>query len=120
MKFNEQKPIYLQIAEVMGSNIISGQWKEGERIPSVREMGVNLAVNPATVLRAYDELSSFDVIEQRRGLGYFVAVGAAEKVLDRRKREFTELFLPQLFEQMQGLNITLEEVAECYNKYTAK
>ncbi len=120
MKFNEQKPIYLQIAEVMGSNIISGQWKEGERIPSVREMGVTLAVNPATVLRAYDELSSYAVIEQRRGLGYFVSEGAPQKVLDRRKREFREIFLPQLFQQMQSLDVSLEEVAECYNTYTEK
>ena len=58
MEFDQHKPIYLQIADAICERILTGQWPEGDRIPSVRECGVSLEVNPNTVARSYDELSS--------------------------------------------------------------
>ncbi len=110
MKFSEQRPIYLQIAHLIGGYILSGEWAEGVRIPSVREFGVSLAVNPATVLRAYDDLSEKGIIEQRRGIGYFVCVGAKAMVHRERKEEFFATTLPCLYKEMKDLGITIEEV----------
>lgn len=116
MDFNAQKPIYQQIAERIEDNILSGQWKEGERIASVRELGVTFAVNPATVLRAYDELSELGVIEQQRGIGYFVIEGAMDKVRSLRREEFLKVTLPEIFASMKSLNVTFEELADLYSK----
>lgn len=117
MKFNEQKAIYLQIAELVEDNIISGAWAEGERMLSVREFGVQLAVNPATVLRAYDELSAKEEIEQRRGIGYFVHVGAAAVIKEHRKETFLSDTLPKVWRQMQSLGITVEQVIGSCNEH---
>ena len=72
MEFDQHKPIYLQIADAICERILTGQWPEGDRIPSVRECGVSLEVNPNTVARSYDELSSEGIIHNKRGIGYFV------------------------------------------------
>ncbi len=116
MNFSEQKAIYLQIAELIENNILNLVWAEGERMPSVREFGVQLAVNPATVLRAYDELSSKEVIEQRRGIGYFVRENAITTVKNYRRESFLTVTLPNILQQMQSLDITPEELIELYNK----
>ncbi len=114
MIFNDQRPIYLQISQLIGSYILSGEWAEATRIPSVREFGITLGVNPATILRAYDELSRLDIIEQRRGVGYFVKEGAAKSVRKARKAEFISETLPQFFADMDSLSITIDEVVEHY------
>lgn len=117
MKFSDNKPIYLQIVELMASNIISQKWAEAQRIPSVREMGVTLAVNPATVLRAYDFLSTEEVLEQRRGVGYFVSDGATAKIIENRRKEFIENTLPELFEKIDSLGFSISELSDYYRKY---
>ena len=76
MEFDQHKPIYLQIADAICERILTGQWPEGDRIPSVRECGVSLEVNPNTVARSYDELSTEGIIHNKRGIGYFVSPGA--------------------------------------------
>ena len=75
MEFDQHKPIYLQIADAICERILTGQWPEGDRIPSVRECGVSLEVNPNTVARSYDELSTEGIIHNKRGIGYFVSPG---------------------------------------------
>ena len=79
MEFDQHKPIYLQIADAICERIdaiceriLTGTWPEGERIPSVRECGISLEVNPNTVARSYDELSTEGIIHNKRGIGYFV------------------------------------------------
>ncbi len=119
MKFNDNRPIYLQIVDLMGSKIISGEWAESGRIASVREFGVTLAVNPSTVLRAYEELSSKGVIEQRRGIGYFVCEDGRDRMLAIRRDDFIEKRLPELFDEMTSIGISIAEVSEYYKKYTA-
>ena len=66
MEFDQHKPIYLQIADSICERILTGQWPEGDRIPSVRECGIALEVNPNTVARSYDELSQDGIIHNKR------------------------------------------------------
>lgn len=114
MNFSENKPIFVQIAQMVQENIVNGRWSEGERILSTRELAVELAVNPATVQRSYEHLTGLGVVEQQRGLGYFVCRGAVEKILTARREEFFAQQLPQFFELMRAVGVTIDQVTTCY------
>ncbi|MEX1302542.1 MAG: GntR family transcriptional regulator, partial [Desulfotignum sp.] len=73
MEFQKKDAIYLQIADLMCERILLEDWQENNRIPSVREMAVDLEVNPNTVMRAYAFLQQQGIIFNKRGIGYFVA-----------------------------------------------
>jgi DNA-binding transcriptional regulator YhcF (GntR family) len=120
MEFNDAQAIYLQIAYYISEHILLCQWKEGERLPSVREMGTGLEVNPNTVMRAYDFLQSNEIIYNKRGIGYFVAENAKEKILNYRRKRFLEKELPILFKNIQLLNIDVEEVKKRYDDFIQK
>ena len=78
MQFNNHQSIYVQIAALMEEEIASGRWMEEARIPSVRELGMQLEVNPNTVMRSYEMVQEDQLIYNKRGLGYFVQAGARE------------------------------------------
>ena len=100
------------MADRLCDEILSGAYKDDDRIPSVREYAVLLEVNTNTAVKAYDELSRANIIYNKRGLGYFVTPGAKKQILKERKREFMKERLPELFRQMQLLGITLEDVKD--------
>lgn len=118
MVFNNDRPIYKQIADLCHRRILAGEWAPGERVPSVRELGVELSVNSHTALKAYDLLQSEGVITQRRGLGFFLAEEACEKVKEARRKEFFDEGLPLIFSKMEALGITIGEVVERYHAYS--
>ena len=115
MIFTNDKAIYLQMADRLCDEILSGAYKDDDRIPSVREYAVLLEVNTNTAVKAYDELSRANIIYNKRGLGYFVTPGAKKQILKERKQEFMKQRLPELFRQMQLLGITLEDVKDAYD-----
>lgn len=108
MDFNENKPIYLQIADQILDEIEMGWLKNDQRIPSVREYASKCGVNANTVMRTYTWLQQEDIIYNQRGIGYFVASDANEKVKDMRKREFIDKELPRFIEKIRryGINIS--------------
>lgn len=112
MEYNEHKPIYLQNVDLMQEKIVRGEWPEEERIPSVREMGASVGVNPNTIVRSYQLLESQDIIYNKRGLGYYVKEGAVERIKDMVKREFIENELPKFRAKAAMLGITREEIVE--------
>ena len=107
-------PIYLQIVREIQSAVVAGVYREGERIPSAKDMAKRLRVNPNTVQKAYTELAELGVLESRRGLGKFVrkqaqdsaaqqAESAVEELLSRavllgRSAKFTNRHMKQLFQ----------------------
>ena len=115
MTFTNDKAIYIQMADRLCDEILAGTYKDDDRIPSVREYAVMLEVNANTVVKAYDELSRANIIYNKRGLGYFVTPGAKKQILKDRKQEFMKERLPELFRQMQLLDITIDDVAKAYN-----
>jgi len=117
MEFKETQAIYLQIGDYICEQILPGRWKEGERIPSVRELGVSLEVNPNTVMRTYDFLQGREIIFNKRGIGYFVSDDARHKILRYRKKQFLEQDLPPVFKNMSLLGMTFEEIENEYQKY---
>ena len=115
MTFNSDKPIYVQMADRLCDEILAGTYKDDDRIPSVREYAVLLEVNTNTAVKAYDELARANIIYNKRGLGYFVTKGAKRQILKDRKKAFMKEKLPELFRQMQLLDITIDDVVEVYN-----
>lgn len=116
MDFKTNKPIYLQIVDFCFQKILTQEWAEEERIPSVRELGVLLQVNPNTAMRAFEYMQSEGVIYSKRGMGYFVAKDAGKQISKLQKKEFFEEILPETFKTMKLLDINIEEVIEKYNE----
>ncbi len=88
MEFDSNKSIYLQICDTICENILSGDLAPDSRIPSVREYGADIGVNPNTVMRSYEKLTSEGIIYNRRGIGYFISPDAKEIVLQSQRNEF--------------------------------
>lgn len=120
MEFSGSQPIYLQIGDYVCENILSGKWKEGERIPSVRDMAIEIAVNPNTVMRTYTMLQDKGIIVNQRGVGFFVAEKGLEKTISYMIKHFFEVDLENVFKMMDLLNISIEEIQESYLKRTKK
>ncbi|MDE0063299.1 MAG: GntR family transcriptional regulator [Gammaproteobacteria bacterium] len=111
MEFSEPRSIYLQIADQMRDRVLRGEWEDGERIPSIRELAVELGVNPNTVTRSYQALLDWGVVVNRRGRGYFVSESAAERALNTMREEFLRDELPRIVRAMQMLGIGTDEIA---------
>jgi DNA-binding transcriptional regulator YhcF (GntR family) len=118
MDFNQNQAIYLQIGDYLCEQILLDRWKESDRMLSVRELGVALQVNPNTVMRTYDFLQSIDIIFNKRGVGYFVAEQAKNKIIDYRRKQFLELELPVIFKNMNILGMTFDELRIKYEEYS--
>ena len=106
MEFATNKPIYRQIIDYCYAQVLTGAWQPGSRVPSVRELAVQMAVNTHTILKAYETLQADAVIEPRRGMGFFLYGDAREKVNEARRREFFASTIPMLRQEMELLGIT--------------
>lgn len=116
MEFKDHQAIYLQIADLFCEHILLKKWKAGERIPSMREMAVNLEVNPNTMVRTYAYLQERGILINRRGVGYFVAEEGFEKTRVLLKEGFIKHELPEIFKAMELLNLSLEDIKFYYPK----
>ena len=105
MNFHSEKPIYLQITDVISDRILAGELKDGDRIPSVREYGAEIGVNPNTMVRVYEKLTADGVIFNKRGIGYFVSDNARETVLSARRKEFLEKEVPAILQRLRLLGL---------------
>jgi len=110
MEFNQPKGIFQQIADQMRDRILDGEWSAGERIPSVRDLAVSVGVNPNTVNKSYQALLDKQIIENQRGLGYFVATDAKKRILGEMKEEFVRNELPRVFRTMRVLGMKLADL----------
>lgn len=117
---NSTKAIYLQIADAICDRVIAGDLKPDERVPSVREYAAEVEVNVNTVMRAYDHLSNLGVIYNKRGLGFFAAADAREKVMAIRRREVLDEGMNSVFRQLALLNVTPDQLAEMYSQFINK
>jgi len=117
MEFRDNEPIYLQIAAFVSQNILLGKWQADQKIPSVRDLAIELQVNLNTVLRAYEFLESQGVIYIKRGLGNFVAIDGLEKAKAYRKERFILQDLPVFFTNVYLLGISQEEILERYGQF---
>lgn len=117
MDFRDNEAIYLQIAAYVSENITLDKWAAEQKIPSVRDLAVELQVNPNTVARTYEFLQNREVIFNKRGIGYFVSADAKNKVKSYRKERFLQQELPEFFKNIFLLDISLEEIEKRYQSF---
>lgn len=108
--FNETQPIFLQIRQRVVELILKGTIKEDEAVPSIRQVAMDLEVNPLTVTKAYQMLADSGVIEKKRGLGMFVKTGAREQLLSQEREKFLEEDWPRISQQIASLGLRLEDL----------
>ncbi|MGN7204809.1 GntR family transcriptional regulator [Pedobacter sp. SAFR-022] len=117
MEFRENEAIYLQIAAYISEHILLAKWAKDEKIPSVRELAIQLEVNPNTVVRAYEFLQNKEVIYNKRGIGFYITDDAAEKIKLYSRERFLGQELPELFRNMYLLDIKMEELEKRYEQF---
>ena len=120
MNFNSNQSIFIQIADRICDRVLSGDYKADERIPSVRELAVEMEVNPNTAMRSFERLQNYNIIYNKRGLGYFVSGEANDKIRQMRQSQFMEEVLPSVFKEMQLLGIEAEELIKAYESFNKK
>ena len=110
MEFQNGKSIFLQIADTITDKVVSGEFSAGEKIPSVRELASEMGVNPNTIMRTYNELQAMSIIENQRGIGYFVNPKAQKVILEGKKEDFFNKILPEFLKQAELLGISSNEL----------
>ena len=111
MEFQNTQPIFMQIVDVICDRVLQGKLKTDEQIPSVRDLSVQMQVNPNTVQRAIERLLQKEIIYSLRGRGNYLAEGAVDKIREMRSKRFYEEQLPRIVNEMKLLSISLEEIS---------
>jgi DNA-binding transcriptional regulator YhcF (GntR family) len=117
MNFKDNKAIYLQIADRIGDQILSGTLTPDGKVPSVRELAAEIEVNANTVARTYDHLQQSGVIYTKRGLGYFVSPEAKEKIVSLRREQLMQGEMDYFMGQLKAVGITPAELQQIYQDY---
>lgn len=120
MDFNENRPIYLQIADSIMDGVLSGEYPAESRLPSVREYAARLEVNANTVMRSYDWLQQQMVIFNKRGIGFFVLPEARKRILEMRRNIFFQEEADYFFSRLVSFGLTPNDLAEHYSTYLEK
>lgn len=118
MTFNNDKAIYIQMADRLCDDILAGTYSDDDRVPSVREYAVSLEVNTNTAVKAYDQLARDGIIYNRRGLGYFVTPGARDSIMQARRKAFLDTTLPSLFRDMRLLGIGIDDIVKEWDTHS--
>ena len=113
-------PIYLQLADKICDDILLEKYMVEERIPSIRDFASDHEVNPNTVMRSFEYLQQNEIIFNKRGLGYFVSKDAPKLIKEIKKKNFKDIVLPNVFKQMEQLNIGIEEIINEFENYKTK
>lgn len=108
MQWQADTPIYLQLRQQIVDSILSGQFKEGDAIPSIRQVSADYALNHLTVAKAFQLLVDEGVLEKRRGVGMFVKSGARDALAEAEKARFLEEEWPKIRQRIQKLGIDWE------------
>jgi GntR family transcriptional regulator len=112
LEWNDNQPIYRQLRDRVVAMILDGVLKEGDPLPSVRNVAAEYRVNPLTVLKGYQELVDEQLVEKRRGLGMFVKTGARSLLLQGERQKFLAEEWPRISATIQRLGLTAEELLE--------
>jgi len=108
--WNDDQPIYRQLRELIVGLMLTGVFKEGDPLPSVRQVASDYQINHLTVSKAYQELVDMQLVEARRGMGMYVMPGAQEKLHGIEKEKFLTAELPALLTRIKHLGISTEEL----------
>jgi GntR family transcriptional regulator len=109
-EWNDNQPIYRQLRDRVVAMILDGVLKEGDPLPSVRNVAADYRLNPLTVLKGYQGLVDEELVEKRRGLGMFVKEGARSLLLKGERQKFLADEWPRVYANIQRLGLSPEEL----------
>lgn len=115
-KLRPDIPIYVQVKEMIEDLIINGQLNEGDQAPSTNQLVDFYKINHVTVSKGVNQLVDEGILFKKRGIGMFVAEGAREKLIQKRKEMFIEDYIVPLVEEAEKLNIHEQEIIELINR----
>ena len=116
-EWNDSQPIYRQLRDRVVAMILDGVLKEGDPLPSVRNVAAEYRVNPLTVLKAYQELVDEQLVEKKRGLGMYINAGARDLLLKGERQKFLAEQWPRVAATIQRLGLTPEELLKAAAKH---
>jgi GntR family transcriptional regulator len=114
--WNDDQPIYRQLRERIVGLMLTGAFKEGDPLPSVRQVASDYQINHLTVSKAYQELVDMQLVEAKRGMGMYVMPGAQEKLHSIEKDKFLTNELPALLSRISNLGISAQELCNAILK----
>ncbi len=106
------KPIFQQISDEIEDAVFTGAFPEETQVPSTTEISAMFKINPATVLKGMNQLVEAGILYKKRGLGMFVAKGAAENIRQKRRKEFLQSFVRPMIEEAEKLALSESEIIE--------
>ncbi len=110
--FSSDVPIFVQIAEQIENAVMSGALAEGEQAPSTTEISVRFKINPATALKGVNKLADDGVLYKKRGVGMFVADGARQMIISKRRQRFFERYMMPMIVEAEKLELSSEQLYE--------
>src|SRR5580698_11676471 len=119
-EWNDSQPIYRQLRDRVVDMILDGVLKEGDPLPSVRNVAAEYLVNPLTVLKGYQQLVDEGLVESKRGRGMFINTGARKLLLQGERQKFLAEEWPRVYANIQRLGLTPEELLEAANGKPSK
>ena len=117
---DEGTPLFAQVAERIAGEIADGGLAEGERVPSTNDLAAFYRINPATAAKGINVLTDDGLLEKRRGIGMFVATGARQRLLARRRAQFTQRHVEPLLTEAARLGIDTDELFAMIKKAGAE
>jgi len=120
LQWNDTQPIYRQLRDRVVAMILDGMLKEGDPLPSVRNVAAEYRVNPLTVLKGYQELVDEQLVESKRGRGMFINTGARELLLQAERQKFLAEQWPQIHATIQRLGLTPQELLDAANRQATR
>jgi len=109
---NEERPVYLRLRDRIAAMILDGRVREGDALPSVRSLAADFGANPLTVAKAYQTFQEEGLVVVKRGVGMFVADGAAERLRSAERKEFLDQRWPEIAAHMRRLDLDVEDMVE--------
>jgi GntR family transcriptional regulator len=115
-EWNDGQPIYRQLRDRVVAMILDGVLKEGDSLPSVRNVAAEYRVNPLTVLKSYQQLVDEQLVEKKRGRGMFINAGARDLLLQSERQKFLAEQWPRVYATIQRLGLRAQELLEAGNQ----
>lgn len=109
---NEERPVYLRLRDRIGAMILDGRVRDGDPLPSVRTLAADFGANPLTVAKAYQGFQEEGLVVVKRGVGMFVAPGAADRLRSSERKDFLEQRWPEISSHMRRLGLDVEDLVE--------
>jgi GntR family transcriptional regulator len=114
MNFKPNYPIYLQVADVICEKLLKGEWRNGDKLPALKDLAVTTSVNPNTVIKSLGYLVDNNILSTQRGVGYFLTDNARAITMDLKRKQFIDEVLPEVFASMDLLGLGLDALTRIY------